>query len=55
MARSERIYIRVTPEEKANFQKLANKDNRSLSDYIRLSILKNIKGVMNESKSEKVI
>lgn len=43
MARSERVYIRVTPEEKAKLQKLADKDNRSLSDYIRVSILKNIK------------
>lgn len=50
MARSERIYIRVTPEEKVKLQKLADKNNRSLSDYIRVSILKNTKEVMNESK-----
>ncbi|WP_409229457.1 plasmid mobilization protein [Gudongella sp. SC589] len=40
MARSERIYIRVTEEEKEKLQKLADKDHRSISDYIRVQILK---------------
>lgn len=42
MARDERVYIRVSTEEKDKLQKLADKDNRSLSDYIRVSILENI-------------
>lgn len=40
MARNERIYIRLTEEEKQRLQKLADKDHRSISDYIRVKILK---------------
>lgn len=38
--KTERIYIRVTAEEKKLLQELADKDHRSISDYIRVKILK---------------
>ena len=43
MARNERIYIRVTEEEKAKLQALADKEHRTISDYVRLMILENLK------------
>ena len=43
MARTERIYIRLSEEEKAKLQALADKDHRTISDYVRLMILENLK------------
>jgi antitoxin component of RelBE/YafQ-DinJ toxin-antitoxin module len=37
------IQIRVEPEIKEKLQKMADKDNRKLSDYVRLLILNVIK------------
>ena len=43
MARTERIYIRLTEEEKKKLQALADNDHRTISDYVRLMILENLK------------
>ena len=34
MGKTERIYLRITPEQKAQLQKLANAENRSITNYI---------------------
>jgi uncharacterized protein (DUF1778 family) len=43
MARDIRIAIRVSEEEKKQLEVEAKKNDRSVSDYIRLTVLKNIK------------
>lgn len=46
MARSERIYIRLSEEEKTKLQELADNDHRTISDYVRLMILERLKEEM---------
>lgn len=41
--KSELIVIRVSPELKAELQKLANADQRKLSDYARIQLQKLVK------------
>lgn len=43
MSKDTTIQIRVEPELKKKLQAMADKDNRKLSDYVRLLILKAIK------------
>jgi predicted transcriptional regulator len=43
MSKDTVIQIRVEPEIKAKLQKMADKDNRKLSDYVRLLIINAIK------------
>lgn len=38
--KSETILVRVEPELKAVLQKMADKDNRKLSDFIRVQMVK---------------
>ena len=40
MAKTERIYIRITPELKAQLQQLAEADGRTVSNYIEQLIKK---------------
>lgn len=47
--RSERIYFRVTPEEKEIIQKLAKLDNRDCSSFIRNLINKHLNNLIKES------
>lgn len=35
MARSERIYVRISPEEKQQLEKIAKEEGRTLSGLIR--------------------
>lgn len=37
------IIVRVSEDTKADLQKLADKDSRKLSDYVRLELEKHIK------------
>lgn len=47
--RSERIYFRVTPEEKDIIQKLAKLDNRDTSNFIRNLISNHINQLIKEN------
>lgn len=38
--KTEAIIVRVAPDLKATLQKLADADQRKLSDYVRLQLLK---------------
>ena len=40
--KTERIYLRVTPELKSKLQDLANAENRTISNYIELLIKKEL-------------
>lgn len=40
--KTDRIYLRVTPELKSKLQDLANAENRTISNYIELLIKKEI-------------
>lgn len=40
--KTDRIYLRVTPELKSKLQALANAENRTISNYIELLIKKEI-------------
>jgi predicted transcriptional regulator len=42
MTKSDRIYIRVDPELKAKLQELADRDHRTLSNYIELVLKREI-------------
>ena len=54
MARDERVYIRVSTEEKAQIKKLADKDHRSLSDFVRLTVLDKIKEEVKMKKELRI-
>lgn len=47
--KSETILVRVEPELKEVLQKMADKDNRKLSDFVRVQMLK----MVEASKSKK--
>lgn len=48
MAKTERLFLRITPELKARLQELADKENRNLSNYIETILIKEI-----ENKEDK--
>lgn len=51
MARDEWVEIRVTAEEKAAFSAAAAQDNRTLSDWVRLTLLVALKQRAKNSAS----
>lgn len=42
MAKTERLYIRISPELKEKLQELAEKEHRTLSNYIESILIKEI-------------
>lgn len=48
--KTDSIFIRLTPELKQRLQELADKDKRTLSDYVRLILTDYIKRKENEKK-----
>jgi uncharacterized protein (DUF1778 family) len=48
MNKSERIYIRVTPEEKELIQDLANHEDRSMAKYLEIIIKKHLEKLKKE-------
>lgn len=42
MSKTERLFIRITPELKRKLQEMANAENRSLSNYIENILLQEI-------------
>jgi uncharacterized protein (DUF1778 family) len=46
--KSETILVRVEPELKEVLQKMADKDNRKLSDFVRVQILKMIEAAKSK-------
>lgn len=51
--KTDSIFIRLTPELKQRLQELADKDKRTLSDYVRLILTDYIKRKENEKKDWK--
>ena len=49
MTKTDRIYIRVTPEMKEALQELAAADGRSLNNYLEMLLLREI----DEAKHDK--
>ncbi|MFA5528307.1 MAG: toxin-antitoxin system HicB family antitoxin [Peptostreptococcales bacterium] len=43
MAKTERLFIRITPELKTKLQEQAEKEHRSLSNYIEKILIKELK------------
>ena len=43
MAKTDRIQIRISPEMKAQLQKLAEAENRTVSNYIENLIIRELK------------
>jgi predicted DNA-binding protein len=43
-----RLIIQMSQEERKDLEKLANKENRSMGNYIRCIIAKEIKKINNE-------
>lgn len=43
MAKSERLFIRITPELKEQLQEMAKSENRNLSNFIENILLQKIK------------
>lgn len=50
MSKSETIIIRVSEELKADLVKLAEKDKRKLSDYVRVQIENMVESVKKKGK-----
>lgn len=42
MAKTERLYIRISPELKEKLQELAEKEHRTLSNYIESVLIKEV-------------
>jgi predicted HicB family RNase H-like nuclease len=43
MAKTERLFLRITPELKEKLQKKAEKEHRTLSNYVESILIKELK------------
>lgn len=43
MTKTERLHIRITPELKEQLQKLADAENRTISNYVENMIIRELK------------